>query len=74
MYAADGISKTLVHMHMLMAVKVKIGESFEAGVPPPLFPVRPNGVLRYDVTADGQRFLVSPAEEAAALFNQPPLF
>jgi hypothetical protein len=50
-------------------VEVKIVASFEAGVPRPLFPMRPNGVLRYDVTAGAQRFLVSSAQEEAAVLN-----
>ena len=36
----------------------------EAGVSRALFPTRPAGVLRYDTTSDGQRFLVAvPTEE-----------
>jgi Tol biopolymer transport system component len=45
---------------MLMAVKVTTGETVEAGVPNALFLTRPVGaVLRYDVTSDGERFLVA---------------
>jgi hypothetical protein len=50
-----------------MAVPVKTGEKFEAGVPISLFKINPvigtSWVARYDydVTADGQRFLVSSA-------------
>jgi len=53
--------------NMLMAVEVKTGVGLEVGVPRALFPIRPAGVHRYDVTADGQRFLVSmPTEESAS--------
>ena len=52
--------------NMLMAVPVKTGPVFEmTGAPHPLFRTRPAGVERYDVTADGQRFLVAvPADES----------
>ena len=49
--------------NMLMAVEVKTGAGFNAGVPHALFPIRPAGVHRNDVTADGQRFLVSTRTE-----------
>ena len=53
--------------NMLMAVEVKTGAAFEAGVPHSLFPTRPTGVLRYDATSDGQRFLGStPVEETTS--------
>jgi Tol biopolymer transport system component len=45
----------------LMVVEVKAGESFEAGVPKPLFMARVQPGLarnRYTATADGQRFLL----------------
>src|SRR6185436_15571574 len=41
----------------LMSVAVKSGDAFEAGVPVPLFNI--DMVSDYDVTADGQRFIVS---------------
>lgn len=53
-----------------MAVDVKLGSTFEAGVPKPLF--GPLGVLtltdfrnHYAVTADGQRFLINTTIEGA---------
>ena len=52
-----------------MAVEVKAGAGFAAGIPRPLFPTRaiPGGWARYAVTADGQRFLIiSEAEQAAS--------
>ena len=50
-----------------MAVEVKTSATFEVGVPRALFPTRPTGVLRYDATSDGQRFLIStPTEEATS--------
>jgi len=65
--------------NMLMAVTVQTGTTFEAGAPRALFPVLPAGVLRYDVTPDGQRFLVAksteevgtPATVVLGLFDQP---
>jgi hypothetical protein len=47
-----------------MAVPVKSGTTFEAGVPKSLFPVAgetgvPGGRHTYAVTNDGQRFLVA---------------
>ena len=51
--------------NMMMSVDVKPGTTFQPSVPRPLFPTRPSGVSRYDVTADGQRFLVSvPTQDA----------
>jgi len=53
--------------NMLMAVAVQTGMNFETGVPRALFSVPPAGVVRYDVTSDGQRFLVAkPTEEMGA--------
>ena len=56
-HAADG---------KLMAAQVKIGASFEAGTPAPLFEFRASGNVitpYYDVTRDGQRFLLSTIVE-----------
>ncbi|HJZ81546.1 MAG TPA: hypothetical protein VKD91_14415 [Pyrinomonadaceae bacterium] len=50
----------------LMAVEVKPGKNFEASAPVPLFEFRPGGNLItpfYDVTRDGQRFLMSTIVE-----------
>ena len=45
---------------MLMAVAVTTGATLDAGIPRPLFRMRPViSVLRYDVTNDGERFLVA---------------
>jgi len=53
--------------NMLMAVEIKPGATLEVGTPRPLFLTRPAGVLRYDVTADGERFLVSvPVEDSTS--------
>jgi hypothetical protein len=45
-----------------MAVPVNIGSTFEPGVPKQLFPLEPNGLINvrrhYDVSSDGERFLV----------------
>ena len=44
----------------LMAVPVSADTKFHAGSPVALFPVRPSGAgTVYDVTSDGQRFLVN---------------
>jgi serine/threonine protein kinase len=64
--------------NVLMAVTVQTGTTFEAGVPRALFAAQPAGVLRYDVTPDGQRFLVAksmeemgaPATVVLGLFDQ----
>ena len=45
-----------------MFVEVKTGAVFEATAPAPLFETR---ALDYDVTADGQRFLLNKVKEAA---------
>ena len=42
---------------MAMAVEVNTSGIFQAGIPKPLFKV-PSGLLYWDVTADGQRFLM----------------
>ena len=50
----------------LMAVDVKLGATFEMGTPKPLFQTRVTNFTspnRYDVTADGQRFLVNSSVE-----------
>jgi Tol biopolymer transport system component len=47
----------------IMAVPVRLSPTFQAGVPVPLFRIsgsnEPVGISSYDVTADGQRFLVN---------------
>jgi eukaryotic-like serine/threonine-protein kinase len=43
----------------LMAVPLRAGTSFEAGLPVSLFRIDPAVEHAYDVTADGQRFLVN---------------
>src|ERR1700676_4383354 len=60
----------------MMAVPVKTGPSFEAGFPAALFqthrrqPVSAQDVFSYDVSGDGQRFLIlSKVDEA----NPAPL-
>lgn len=54
----------------LMAVEIKPGKDFDAGVPRPLFDLRVSGLVdvrsHYAVTADGQRFLVNTVDEVAA--------
>jgi hypothetical protein len=49
----------------MMAVPVGMGTSFEAGLPVALFqthirqPISAQDVFSYDVTADGQKFLIN---------------
>ena len=49
----------------MMAVPVRLGSSFEAGPPMALFqthirqPISAQDVFSYDVTADGQKFLIN---------------
>jgi serine/threonine protein kinase/Tol biopolymer transport system component len=63
----------------IMAVSIKADKTVEAGQPVPLFqttlntPVNP-GLKRYDVTADGQRFLIiSLVASAPAQANPNPI-
>jgi WD40 repeat protein len=42
---------------MVTAMEVKAGATFQAGVPKPLFPM-PSGVVFWDVSPDGTRFLM----------------
>lgn len=49
-----------------MTVEVQMAPAFRAGVPRPLFTMRRSGVVGYDASADGQRFLVStPVDDAS---------
>jgi len=50
----------------LMAVEVSTAGGFRASTPSPLFRIRPSGVDSYDVTLDGQRFLVAIPEDEAS--------
>lgn len=50
----------------LMAVPVKIGDSFQPGVAVPLFDTRLVGFFPYDITADGRFLMLMPAEGGAA--------
>ena len=53
---------------MAMAVDVQTSGIFQAGIPKPLFKV-PRGIVYWDVTSDGKRFLmpVPEASNAAAV-------
>jgi eukaryotic-like serine/threonine-protein kinase len=55
---------------MMMSVPVNTSGTFQAGVPKALFKV-PAGVLFYDVSADGKRFLMA-APSGASASTQPP--
>ncbi len=60
----------------LMAVQVKLGSTFEAGVATPLFQARPREAISstdlysYDVSLDGQRFLINTEVEQT---KTPPI-
>jgi hypothetical protein len=50
-----------------MAVEVKAGAGFEAGVPALLFETWITGILaHYDVSRDGRRFVMAAPEPGAA--------
>ena len=69
-WRSDGKELFYVKIGALMAVEVKPGSSFEAGVPKVLFDLagRVRGNPIFAVTADGQRFLlVSQVEDTANL-------
>ncbi len=51
----------------LMAVPIKSGATIEAGSPVALFKVTMENDDRYDVTADGQRFLINSNAGAPSL-------
>ena len=44
--------------NQLTAVPVKLGATFEPGTPTALFPIDPNAESSYDVSPDGERFVV----------------
>jgi hypothetical protein len=58
----------------LMAVPVKIGGSFESGVPKPLFAIRTKSSpgRNFDVSGDGRRFLVN-APVGQEKMSSPPI-
>jgi hypothetical protein len=49
----------------LMAAPVKLGSTFEVGVPTPLFETDPVGFYPYDVAPDGRFLILTPAAGAA---------
>ena len=63
-------------LHQLMAVPVSAAEGFSAGTPVQLFvaparePVSSTDFMNYDVSADGQRFIINKPVDAA---DAPPL-
>jgi serine/threonine protein kinase len=63
-------------LHQLMAVPLSAGEGFSAGTPVQLFtaparePVSSTDFMNYDVTADGQRFIINKPIDAK---EAPPL-
>ncbi|MGH9391497.1 MAG: hypothetical protein ACRD1Z_17975, partial [Vicinamibacteria bacterium] len=68
-WRGDGKELFYVASGKMMAVPVQAGGTFQAGDPAPLFDVRLKTIpgVRYDVSADGQRFLANvPAGEESA--------
>ncbi len=62
----------------LMAVDVTAGQTLDFGVPKALFQTRMSTsgtiiarVLRYDATADGQRFIINTEPESAEAASAP---
>jgi Tol biopolymer transport system component len=55
----------------IMAVPVGTSQTFRAGAPSPLFATHPGGGQPFDVSADGQRFLViaAPSDQASPPFS-----
>jgi eukaryotic-like serine/threonine-protein kinase len=53
----------------MMAVEIKPGAQFQAGVPKPLFDVRmgTSGNRSYDVSADGRFLIATPVEQSATV-------
>ena len=54
-----------------MSVEVRAGRTFHAGTPKRLFKV-PNGVLFWDVSSDGKRFLMAAPPSTPTMSAQPP--
>ena len=69
-WSADGTEIFYLSGNKMMAAPVTTGATFEAGVPEVLFEVDtqlPN-IMRFDVTADGRRFVIPiPVEDRADL-------
>jgi eukaryotic-like serine/threonine-protein kinase len=51
----------------MMAVDVTLGATFSAGTPRPLFKIDAPNVIFFDVTADGQRFLMPLPDKPVAM-------
>ena len=69
-WSADGAEIFYLSGNKMMAVAVKTGATFEAGVTEVLFEVDAQlpRVIRFDVTADGRRFVIAvPTEDQADL-------
>ena len=69
-WSADGKEIFYLSGNKMMAAPVKAGATFEAGVTEVLFEVDAQlpRVIRFDVTADGQRFVIAvPTEDQADL-------
>ena len=58
---ADGKEVFYIEADQLMAVIAKPGPNFEAGVPSMLFSTGSATIIDYDVSPDGQSFLVNSA-------------
>ena len=55
----------------IMAVPITLSPNFRAGAPAPLFAIHPGGNQPFDVSADGQRFLVdtAPSDQGSPPFS-----
>jgi hypothetical protein len=54
-----------------MAVPITLSPTFRSGPPSPLFAIHPGGAQPFDVSADGQRFLVdiAPSDQGSSPFS-----
>ncbi|HET9793339.1 MAG TPA: protein kinase, partial [Thermoanaerobaculia bacterium] len=55
----------------IMAAQITLSPTFRSGAPYPLFAIHPNGLQPFDVSADGQRFLVdtAPSDQGSPPFS-----
>ena len=70
LWSRDGRELYFVGLdNKLMAVPVKSGEQFQAGVPQHLFDVRMSANVNasYDVSADGRFLIATPVEQSATV-------
>jgi len=67
-WSADGKELFFISADQrLMAVQLKSGEKFEAGVPKPLFDIRTGSQPRFDVSKDGRFLIPTPVEQSGSV-------